>query len=81
MEATARQTPIGAAATHYAIALVALALLALLIWLMLRNRPRGVRKLGHCHAAASYSLMRPPSSSYLRMRPAGADADADSSGG
>jgi heme A synthase len=39
MEATARQTPIGAAATHYAIALVALALLALLIWLMLRNRP------------------------------------------
>ncbi len=40
MEARAPQMPIGAAATHYAIALVALALLALLIWLMLRNRPR-----------------------------------------
>jgi hypothetical protein len=38
MDADARKMLIGAAATHYAIALGALALLALLIWLMLRNR-------------------------------------------
>jgi hypothetical protein len=49
---------------------------------------RGVRKLGHAsrvvgHAAASYSWMRPPSSSCLRMCRAGAPTGAEvfSSGG